>query len=367
MDLFSPIRVGALELPHRIVMAPMARARSGLDRAPTPMVADYYAQRAGAAFLITEASTVSPVSVSRPHASGAYLNIHRDGWKLVTEKVHAKGGRIFQQLYHLGRKADPSRMPEGIPPVAPSPIAAKGQVAGANGPVDFAVPRPLALAEIPDVVAEFRAAAQKSLAAGMDGAEIHGANAYLIDQFLRNGANHRDDAYGGSIANRARFLLEVVDAVVSVFGAPRVGVRLSPHSRGDGIGDSDPTALYAYVASALAERHIAYLHLVEAVVDGLPQSPAAGSVPVKAAVRRAFAGPLIVNGGYTRESADAIIASGEADMVAFGALFIANPDLVERFRRHAPFNKPDPSSFHNGGPQGYIDYPTLDKAMAADD
>ena len=366
MDLFTPIRVGRFELPHRIVMAPMARARSGLDRAPTPMVADYYAQRAAAALIVTEASTVSPLSVSRPHASGEYLAVHRAGWQLVTEKVHAKGGRIFQQLYHLGRKADPSRMPDGQQPVAPSAVAAKGQVAGLNGPVEFAVPRPLATREIAGVVAEFRAAAILARDAGMDGIEIHGANGYLIDQFLRDGCNRRDDRYGGSVANRARFLLEIADAVIGVFGADRVGVRLSPHARGDGLVDSDPAALYAHVAAALAERRIAYLHLVEAMAPGLPQSPGAEGAQL-AVVRRAFPGPLIVNGGYTRENADAVIASCAADLVAFGALFIANPDLVERFRRHAPFNKPDPSSFHNGGAEGYIDYPTLDQAMAADD
>jgi N-ethylmaleimide reductase len=250
--------------------------------------------------------------------------------------------------------------------VAPSAIAARGQVAGKHGPVDFAVPRALATDEIPGVVAEFRQAALNAQAAGMDGVEIHGANAYLIDQFLRDGTNQRSDRYGGSIANRARFMLEVVDAVIGVIGAGRVGIRLSPHARGDGIGDSDPAATFGYAAAALGERGIAYLHLIEALAPGLPQSPAPGTAPLMGVVRRVFPGPLIVNGGYTRASADRLIAEGAADLVAFAALFIANPDLVERFRRNAAFNKPDPATFHNGGPQGYIDYPLLDEAAAGD-
>ena len=367
MDLFTPIRLGAYALRHRIVMAPMARARSGDDRAPTPMVADYYAQRASAGLIVTEASSVSPLSVSRPHASAIFHGRHVAGWRLVTERVHRAGGLIFQQLYHLGRKSDPSRMPEGALPVAPSAIAAQGQVAGLNGPVEFALPRALATGEMPEIAAEFRAAALNARAAGMDGVEIHGANAYLIDQFLRDGSNRRDDRYGGGVANRARLLLEIADAVIGVWGADRVGVRLSPHARGDGIADSDPAAIFGHVAAALGEREIAYLHLIEAPAPGLPQSPPAGASALLPAIRRAFKGPLIVNGGYTRAAADQVIASGAADLVAFAALFIANPDLVERFRRNAPLNKPDSSTFHNGGAQGYIDYPTLDAALEEGD
>ena len=366
-NLFTPIRVGAYALSNRIVMAPMARARSGDDRAPTPMVADYYAQRASAGLIVTEASSVSPLSVSRPHASAIFHDRHVAGWRLVSERVHRAGGLVFQQLYHLGRKSDPSRMPEGALPVAPSAIAAKGTVPGLHGPVDFALPHALATDEVAGVVAEFRAAAENARAAGMDGVEIHGANAYLIDQFLRDGSNRRTDRYGGSVANRARLLLEIADAVIGVWGADRVGVRLSPHARGDGIADSDPAAIFGHAAAALAERGIAYLHLIEAEAPGLPQSPPAEAQPLLPVIRRAFAGPLIVNGGYTRAAADQVIESGAADLVAFAALFIANPDLVERFRRNAPFNKPDPSTFHNGGAHGYIDYPTLDRMMAQGD
>jgi len=366
MNLFTSCRIGPYELRNRCVMAPMARARSDENRAPNPMVADYYAQRAGAGLLITEASSVSPLSVSRPHASAIFGDVHMAGWRHVADRVHAAGGLIFQQIYHLGRKSDPSRMPDRAAPVAPSAIAAKGQVNGINGPVDFAVPRALTTDEVSGVVEEFRAAANNARKAGMDGVEIHGANCYLIDQFLRDGTNRRTDRYGGSLANRARFLLEVVDAVVGVFGPERVGLRLSPHARGDEIADSDPAATFGYAASAVDERGIAYLHLIEATKPGLPQSPPQGTAPLMPIVRRAFRGPLIVNGGYDHDSAMQVIQSGAADLVAFGALFIANPDLVERFRSHAPLNPPDPSTFHQGTAKGYIDYPMLAGAAAAE-
>jgi N-ethylmaleimide reductase len=359
MTLFEPLRVGACTLRNRVVMAPMARARSDESRAPNAMVAEYYAQRAGAGLIVTEASSVSPLSVSRPHASAIYGEAHAAGWRGVADRVHAAGGTIFQQLYHLGRKSDPSRMPDGAVPVAPSAIAARGQVNGIAGPVDFAMPRALATDEIAGVVAEFRAAAVNAQRAGMDGVEIHGANSYLIDQFLRDGTNRRTDRYGGSVENRARFLLEVIDAVAGVFGADRVGVRLSPHMRGDGIEDSDPPAIFGYAAAALSERGLAYLHLVEASRPGLGQSPPDGAAPVMPVMRRAFQGPLIVNGGYDKASAEGVIRSGAADLVAFASLFIANPDLVERFRRDAPLNPPDPTTFHQGGAKGYVDYPTL--------
>ncbi len=359
MDLFTPFRLGTLDLPNRLVMAPMARARSGDDRAPTAMVAEYYAQRVSAGLIVSEASSVSPLSVSRPHASAIYNETHLRGWRMVADSVHAAGGRIFQQLYHLGRKSDPSRMPEGALPVAPWPIAARGQVNGTSGPVDFAVPRALDTAEIAIVVAEFKAAAIRAKSAGMDGVEIHGANSYLIDQFLRDGTNRRTDRYGGSVANRARLLLEVADAVIEVFGRERVGVCLSPYARGDGIANSDPAAIFGYAAAALSERGIAYLHLIEAAKPGLPQSPSESAALLLPVLRRAFTGPLIVNGGYDKASANAAIAAGAADLVAFAALFIANPDLVTRFRRDALLNPPDPSSFHQGGARGYIDYPAL--------
>ena len=359
MDIFTPARVGELELPNRFVMAPLARARFDENRAPTDMVARYYAQRATAGLIVSEASSVSPMSVSRPGAAAAFSPAQKAGWTRVAEAVHAAGGRMFQQLYHLGRKADPSRMPGGAAPVAPSAIAARGQIAGANGAIPFATPRALETDEIAGVVAEFRAAAVNARDAGMDGVEIHGANCYLIDQFLRDGANKRTDRYGGPVENRARFMLEVVDAVVGVFGKSRVGIRLSPHALGDGTSDSDPVATFGHAAAALNELGIAYIHLSESQKPGLGQSPPAGAAPLLPTIRRAFRDTIIVCGGYDKATANALIGEGRTDLVAFGALYIANPDLVERFRRDAGLNPPDIASFHHGGAQGYVDYPTL--------
>jgi N-ethylmaleimide reductase len=356
MQLFTPIRVGRYELKNRVVMSPMARARNGEDRAPTQMVADYYAQRVTAGLIVTEASSVSRFSVSRPHTSAIYADLHTAGWRNVAKTVHAKGGLIFQQLYHLGRKCDPSRMPDGVLPVAPSAIAAIGHVHGLNGQVPFATPRPLETDEIPGIVDEFRRAAMNAQMAGMDGIEIHGANGYLIDEFLRDGSNKRTDRYGGSAANRARFLIEVAEAVIGVFGADRIGVRFSPQRGGDGIDDSDPAATFGCAAAAMRDLKLAYVHMLE---------PRDAAAPIRPAIRKAFGGPLIVNSGYTRKTAEDVIAAGDADMVAFGSLYIANPDLVERFRRNAPLNPPDTATFHNGSAKGYIDYPMLDQPAVA--
>jgi N-ethylmaleimide reductase len=364
LELLRPIRVGRYELRNRIVMAPMQRARNDADRVPTPIVDAYYAQRTSVGLIVSEASSVSPLSVGRPGAAAIFRAAQAEGWRRVAGAVHAKGGLMFQQLYHLGRKSDPSRMPDGAAPVAPSAIAATGQIAGANGPVPFATPRSLETAEIAGVVAEFARAAANARDAGMDGIEIHGANGYLIDQFLRDATNRRTDRYGGSAANRARFLLEVVEAVIGVFGADRVGVRLSPHFGVDGIADSNPAATFGHAASALRDRGIAYLHLIEAAVPGLPQSPPAGVAPLAARLRQMFGGPLIVNGGYTRATGNAAIADGTADLVSFAALVIANPDLPERFRRDAPLNEPDRATFYDGGANGYVDYPALDQMQA---
>ena len=255
------------------------RIRTGCRRRSC---AEYYAQRAGVGLIVTEASSVSPLSVSRPGAAAIFRERQAEGWRGIAQAVHAKGGVIFQQLYHLGRKSDPSRMPEGTVPVAPSAIAAEGEVAGLNGPVPFATPRALATEEIPGIVAEFRRAAANARGAGMDGVEIHGANAYLIDEFLRDGTNRRTDRYGGTVENRARLLVEVVEAAIGVFGADRVGVRLSPHQRGDGIADSDPAAMFGHAAAALDTLGIAYLHLIEAIAPGLPQSPPDGAMSARA-------------------------------------------------------------------------------------
>lgn len=363
-SVLDPVRLGALQLPNRAVMAPLGRARCDADRAPTPLVAEYYVQRASAGLIVTEATTVSAMSASRPQSAGNYNALQAAAWRRIAARIHEAGGRVFQQLYHLGRKADPTRMPNGATPVAPSAIACIGKINGANGPIDFAVPRALETDEIPGVVDEFRAAVANAHAAGMDGVEIHGANGYLIDEFLRDGSNVRTDGYGGSIASRARFLLEIVDAAAAIFGADRVGVRISPHFTVDGIGDSDPAALFGYVATELAARRIAYLHVIESCIPGRPNWPPAAVGPLLPALRRRFRGCLVVNGGYDRASADAVISAGAADLVSFGELFIANPDLVDRFRRGGPYNAPDRATFYGGGAAGYTDYPALAAATA---
>ncbi len=366
MDLFSPLRVGRYTLRNRIVMAPMQRSRNDENRVPTAVMAEYYGQRTGMGLQLTEASSVSPLSVGRPGAAAIFRPDQAQGWRRISAAVHAKGGLIFQQLYHLGRKSDPSRMPPGEIPVAPSAIAAKGEIVGVNGPMPFAMPRALATDEVPEAVDAYRRAAINVRDAGMDGVEIHGANGYLIHQFLNDGANQRTDRYGGGPAERARFLFEVVDAVIGVFGRDRVGVRLSPHFRVDGSGDSDPATVYGHAAAGLEARGIAYVHLIESVAAGVPQSPPPGTAPIAPVIRRAFRGPLIVNGAYDFATASAVIASGAADLVSFGQLIIANPDLPERFRHGAPLNEPDKATFYGGGAKGYIDYPPLEPAdMAA--
>jgi N-ethylmaleimide reductase len=355
--LFEPLQVGDLKLPNRVVMAPLGRARAQADtREPGPSVSVYYAQRASAGLIISEATHVSAESVSRPGTSA----IHSDGqvaaWSQVTEAVHAAGGRIFQQLFHLGRKADPARLPGGGLPAAPSSIPALGEFSTPQGPKPFPVPRELTAEEIPERVRAFERAAQNSKRAGFDGVEIHGANGFLIDQFLRDGANKRSDAHGGSIAARTRFLLDVVDAAISVFGPGRVGVRLSPHHRVDGTQDSTPRETFSYAARELSRRGIAYLHLIEPV--DTPESER-----LQPALRSAFAGPLILCGGFERNTALQAVAAGRADLIAFGVGFIANPDLVERLRRNAAWNAPDASTFYAGGDAGYIDYPFLQDSV----
>jgi N-ethylmaleimide reductase len=353
MALFRSGRLGDFELPNRLIMAPLARARSlEPNREPPERVVTYYRQRATAGLIISEAGHVAADSVSRPGGSGMHTDGHMLAWRKVTDAVHEAGGRIFQQLFHLGRKAHPTRLPDNAIPVAPSPVAARGEVPTANGPQRWPMPRELSSVEISTLVATFRNAINLSKAANFDGVEVHAANGFLIDQFLRDATNRRSDQYGGTIVNRSRFLLEVVDAAIEIFGSGRVGVRVSPHFVQDGIDDSDRTTLFGYVADQLSAREIAYVHLIES--DTVPQSQRLAPI-----IRQRFRGPLILAEGYTRESATKAITEGRADFVAFGALFIANPDLVERFRRGAALNPPDTSTFFNGGEQGYIDYPFL--------
>lgn len=353
MSLFQPGRLGTLELANRLVMAPLGRARSDVDtRQPLPRTVTYYRQRASAGLIVSEATHVSAESVSRPGGSAIHDDAQVQAWQPVTEAVHAAGGRIFQQLFHLGRKAHQSRLPNNELPIAPSAIAARGEVPTPEGPQPFPVPRALRREEIVQRVEDFRRAARNAGRAGFDGVEIHAANGYLIDQFLRNASNQREDDYGGSVENRARFLLQIVDAAIAELGAERVGVRVSPHFTVDGSGNSDPAALYAYVTDQLQARGIAYLHLIE------PDSTPAGQ-RLAPDLRQRFKGALILAAEFDRDSALRAIEQGRADFIAFGRLFIANPDLVERLQQQAPLNAPDEASFYVGGDAGYIDYPFL--------
>jgi N-ethylmaleimide reductase len=358
-DLFAPFQLGPLLLPNRVVMAPMTRNRAGAGNVPTALNAEYYEQRASAGLIVTEATQVSPQGVGYPGTPGIHTDTQVEGWRRVTDAVHRAGGRIFLQLWHVGRISHPSLQPGGALPVAPSAIAAEGQAFTTSGLQPFVVPRSLETGEIPDVVAQFGAGARHALAADFDGVELHAANGYLIDQFLRDGTNRRTDRYGGSLENRARFLLEVVEAVTAVWGPERVGVRLSPWSDFNSMHDSDPPATFGYVARALAPFGLAYLHVVEPI--GVP----AGAEPLAAHLKAAFGGALMVNGGYTKSLAEAALARGEADLVSFAASFLANPDLPVRLARNAPLNAPDPATFYGGDHHGYTDYPVLAGAIAA--
>jgi N-ethylmaleimide reductase len=359
-DLSTPVAIGALTLPNRIVMAPMTRNRAGPGNVPTALTAEYYSQRASAGLIITEATQVSPQGVGYPGTPGIHSDAQVAGWRRATDAVHQAGGRIFLQLWHVGRISHPSLQPDGALPVAPSARAPKGEAFTASGPQPFVTPRELRTAEIPEIVGQFEAGARLAKAAGFDGVEIHGANGYLIDQFLRDGTNRRSDRYGGSLAGRARFLIEVTEAVAGVWGPGRVGVRLSPQSAFNDMSDSDPRATFGHAARALAPFGLAYLHIVEPV-GALPE----GTAPLAPDLKQAFGGPLMINGGYTRALAEAALARGAADLVSFGASFLANPDLPLRLVQDAPLNPPDPATFYGGDARGYTDYPALDGKRAA--
>lgn len=364
LNLLSPVQVGPYALPNRIVMAPLTRNRAGEGNVPGPINATYYAQRASAGLIVSEATQVSPQGLGYPATPGIYSPEQVAGWKLVTEAVHQQGGRIFLQLWHVGRISHPSLQPNGELPIAPSAIAPRGTASTYSGPQPFVTPRALELDEIPGIVESYRQGAQNALEAGFDGVEIHSANGYLLDQFLRDGSNHRTDAYGGSIENRARLLLEVVEAVTGVWGGDRVGVRLSPSGTFNDMSDSNPKALFTYVADALNRFGLAYLHLVEPRADeAADQWDNSEDSPARLTAsyfRSAFKGIIISAGGHDRASGDAAIAAGDADLVAYGRWFISNPDLPKRFALNAPLNPYDRSSFYGGDEHGYIDYPALD-------
>jgi N-ethylmaleimide reductase len=350
--LFQPLQLGALTLPNRIVMAPLTRNRADhATDAPHELNARYYAQRASAGLLITEASQISREGQGYIWTPGIYTDEQIAGWRKVTDAVHAAGGRIVMQLWHVGRISHTALQENGAAPVAPSAIRANAQTFIESGFVEVSEPRALTLDEIPRIVADYEQAARNAKAAGFDGVEIHAANGYLLAQFLSDSANRRTDAYGGSIENRARLVLEVTDAVLRVWEPGRVGIRLSPGPVQDAF-DSDPAALYGHLVRELDRRKLAYVHFIEAPVEGLDYGE----------LRRAFRGVYIANGGYTRERAIEAVETGQADAVAFGRPFIANPDLVARLRLNAPLNEPDRATFYGGGPEGYIDYPTLDRA-----
>jgi N-ethylmaleimide reductase len=359
--LLSPVKVGRYELPNRLVMAPLTRNRAGAGNVPRQLNATYYAQRASAGLLITEASQVSPQGVGYPATPGIHSPEQVEGWKLVTKAVHDRGGRIFLQLWHVGRISHPDLQPDGALPVAPSAIAPQGEASTYEGQKPFVTPRALETDEIPGIIEQYRQAAKNALEAGFDGVEVHGANGYLLDQFLRDGSNQRTDEYGGSIENRSRLLLEVIDAVIEVWGADRVGLRLSPSGTFNSMYDSNPQALFSYVAQELNQRNLAYLHLIEPREDnGAPEGQDLSSH----FFRSIYNGTIIAAGGYNRELGEEAIAQGHADLIAFGRWYISNPDLVERFAKNAPLNEYDRSTFYGGDEKGYTDYPTLELQTA---
>jgi 2,4-dienoyl-CoA reductase-like NADH-dependent reductase (Old Yellow Enzyme family) len=351
MALLDPVRIGAWDLPNRIVMAPLTRCRAGDERIPNLMMAQYYSQRASAGMIISEATSVSPMGVGYAGTPGIWSPAQVEGWKLVTRSVRERGGRMLLQLWHVGRISDPMFL-NGALPVAPSAIAAAGHISQVRPLKSFVTPRALALDEIPGIIEAYRQGAANAQAAGFDGVEIHGANGYLLDQFLQDKTNHRTDDYGGLIENRARLMLEVTDAVVSVWGADRVGMHLAPRGDAHDMGDSDPLATFGYVASELGKRRIAFLCAREAL----------GENRIGPQLKIAFGGSYIANERFTLESGNAVLAAGEADAVAFGIPFLANPDLPERFRLNASLNAPAQETFYAPGAKGYTDYPFLRRA-----
>ena len=347
-NLFDPIQLGALSLDNRIVMAPLTRNRASAGRVPNELMRQYYCQRASAGLILSEATSVSPQGVGYSHTPGIWCGAQVQGWQKITDAVHDKGGKIFLQLWHVGRVSDPEHL-NGEIPVAPSAIRCEGQVSLLRPKRDFVVPRALHIDEIPGIVADFAQAARNAREAGFDGVEVHAANGYLIDQFLHDRSNQRTDMYGGSIENRVRLLLEIVDACVSIWCAERVGVHLSPRGGVHSMKDSDPAALFSHVASQLGQRRLAFLFVRETAGEG----------SLLALIKRLFGGTVIANDGYDLDSGQQVVAQGHADAVAFGRAFISNPDLVQRLSLGAPLNPWDSSSFQEGGAKGYTDYPNL--------
>ncbi|WP_374303441.1 alkene reductase [Paracoccus sp. (in: a-proteobacteria)] len=349
--LFDPLQIGALTLRNRIVMAPLTRARAGADRVPNAMMAEYYAQRASAGLILSEATSVTPMGVGYADTPGIWNDAQVEGWKQVTKAVHDAGGLIFLQLWHVGRISDPMFL-DGQLPVAPSAIRPEGTVSLVRPKKAYETPRALETDEIAGIVEAYRQGAENAKRAGFDGVEIHAANGYLIDQFLQDGSNKRTDRYGGSIENRTRFLNEITDAVIGVWGADRVGLHLAPRGDSHSMGDSDPKALFTHVARQMRDRGLAFLCLREYL----------GPDSLLDDIKAAFGGVVIANEQLTRESAEDLLRTGRADAAAFGKDFIATPDLPRRFREDLALNQQNPATFYGSGPEGYVDYPVAEDA-----
>jgi len=355
--LLNPLKVGALTLPNRVILAPLTRTRAGMEHMPNDLMAEYYAQRASGGLLITECTMVSEGTSAFVAEPGVYSAAQIEGWKKTTAAVHAKGGRIFMQIWHAGRAAHPNSN-GGKGSVSSCAAAIEGEIQTPTGKVPQAVPQALSAPEIANIVAAFAQGAKNAIAAGFDGVEVHGANGYLIDQFLRDTPNQRTDSYGGSLENRARFLFEVLTAVSAAIGSDRVGLRLSPLNSFNSMKDSDPVGLTTYLADKLNAFNLAYLHVMRADFFGVQKAD------VMTPARAHYKGVLIGNMGYTPAEAEQAITDGKVDAVAFGTAFLANPDLPERIQAGAALNTPDNSTFYTAGAEGYTDYPTLDVAVS---
>ena len=364
--LARPLRIGPLDLPHRVAMAPMTRNRAGPGNVPHALNAEYYSQRASAALVITEATQVSEQGVGYPLTPGIHSPEQVAGWRIVTDAVHREGGRIALQLWHVGRISHSSLQPRGASPVAPSAIAAAGEAMTFEGMKPFETPRALETEEIPGIVDQFRRGARNAMEAGFDAVEVHGANGYLLDQFLRDGANAREDSYGGRIENRLRLPLEIVEAVAGIWGADRVGYRISPYQRYNDMADSAPEATFAAAARALDGIGIAWLHVVESDAPGRDAEErdarafVSSRPPLFRILRDSFDGALIVNSAYDAPRGEAVLAGGEADLVSYATLFLANPDLPKRLFGGGPLNEPVRKTFYGGAAEGYTDYPFWD-------
>ncbi|EEF59689.1 alkene reductase [Pedosphaera parvula] len=355
--LFSPVQLGSLQLPNRIFMAPLTRCRAAAGNVPNELNAQYYQQRASAGLIISEATSVTPRGFGYPNTPGIFTDAQIKGWARVTEAVHSAGGRIFLQLWHVGRISHPSFQPNGALPEAPSAIKPKGKVFTGTAMEDFVTPRALELSEIPGIIAEYVHGAKSAKLAGFDGVEIHNANGYLLDQFLRDGTNHRTDEYGGSVQNRARLTLEVTEAVVSVWGADRVGIRFSPGGVFNDMHDSNPLVTFGHVLKELTPLKLAYAHITQVTAQDIAHGATGGVGPRE--LRPFYPGNIVTAGGFTHETGNQALAEGWADAIAYGVPFLSNPDLPERFRRQASLNQPDNTTFYASGPKGYTDYPTL--------